>query len=347
MRGGTRGTIRLQASCHFNPPAPCGAGHPRLIIHETDSFISIHPPHAGRDMTEARPPHLQSDFNPPAPCGAGRELGQDRNESALFQSTRPMRGGTFFTAEQYWLIIFQSTRPMRGGTADDGCHPADTGISIHPPHAGRDPGSHLILLRRSISIHPPHAGRDRCDWFADCLRVISIHPPHAGRDPWLHVRAGHHPDFNPPAPCGAGLFAANSQSFGNIFQSTRPMRGGTDYLRRSRRRGGISIHPPHAGRDVKGQPVMHLHPPISIHPPHAGRDNVSINQIHQSTISIHPPHAGRDAYVCMLSTVRQISIHPPHAGRDILVYRFPILDSHFNPPAPCGAGQKVCDFFPL
>ena len=34
-------------------------------------------------------------------------------------------------------------------------------ISIHPPHAGRDPqvfSQHIDLSR--ISIHPPHAGRD-------------------------------------------------------------------------------------------------------------------------------------------------------------------------------------------
>ena len=56
--------------------------------------------------------------------------------------------------------------------------------------------------------------------------------------------------FNPPAPCGAG-----------------PVPPGTDSPS-----GGISIHPPRAGRDSittdNGPEFL-----ISIHPPRAGRDS--------------------------------------------------------------------------
>ena len=35
---------------------------------------------------------------------------------SLFQSTRPLRGGTFFTLVFPVILTFQSTRPLRGGT---------------------------------------------------------------------------------------------------------------------------------------------------------------------------------------------------------------------------------------
>ena len=57
-------------------------------------------------------------------------------------------------------IIFQSTRPLRGGTE----HAIDFRvimiISIHPPLAGRDIGDSLFAKYYRISIHPPLAGRD-------------------------------------------------------------------------------------------------------------------------------------------------------------------------------------------
>ena len=105
-------------------------------------------------------------------------------------------------------------------------------ISIHAPHAGRDPESlelhvsistfqstrpmrgatHLDDLQPyktvKISIHAPHAGRDAAGSPERESGLISIHAPHAGRDP--------------AAPSDVPLV-------------------------------GISIHAPHAGRDLKFQ----------------------------------------------------------------------------------------------
>ena len=57
-------------------------------------------------------------FNPPAPCGAGLSHFVTLTLDAAFQSTRPLRGGTF---NQLDIRLrgerFQSTRPSRGGTA--------------------------------------------------------------------------------------------------------------------------------------------------------------------------------------------------------------------------------------
>ena len=59
------------------------------------SGISIHAPHAGRDIST----NLAS-------CSVSK-----------FQSTRPMRGATIFLLALLVIGRFQSTRPMRGATA--------------------------------------------------------------------------------------------------------------------------------------------------------------------------------------------------------------------------------------
>ena len=55
-------------------------------------------------------------FNPPSPCGEGHLFDAYDTFASVFQSTLPMRGGTFSL--------------VRCKQAQD--------ISIHPPHAGRD-----------------------------------------------------------------------------------------------------------------------------------------------------------------------------------------------------------------
>ena len=146
--------------------------------------ISIHPPHAGRDL----------------------EAFDAEPEKPLFQSTRPMRGGT------RWR------RRGNGGAA----------ISIHPPHAGRDAGKRAAQIFCQISIHPPHAGRDAVasETAPEEPRFQSTRPMRGGTH-LLHPELAEAIYFNPPAPCGAGL--ENFLGLGTliIFQSTRPMRGGT------------------------------------------------------------------------------------------------------------------------
>jgi len=114
----------------------------------------------------------------------------------------------------------------------------------------------------------------------------------------------------------------------SLFQSTLPMRGETYQMHRLMMDVyEISIHSPHAGRDV-GHPDKPLYYRlISIHSPHAGRDECcdewldEINDFNPlspcgerrqppqhilfySVISIHSPHAGRDKD---LSFIRLIS----------------------------------------
>ena len=122
------------------------------------------------------------------------------------------------------------------------------------------------------------------------------------------------------------------------FQSTLPMRGETrSHVCAALLR--ISIHSPHAGRDVIVSARTCWIYRISIHSPHAGRDSTGPLPV-EHQISIHSPHAGRDAShrISIVSGLFQstlpmrgetgatsdswpskISIHSPHAGRDVLL----------------------------
>ena len=191
--------------------------------------ISIHAPHAGRDCQAAHREPYCTNFNPRAPCGARPRRGTTTNSTTLFQSTRPMRGATFY--------ILPTMR------ARD--------ISIHAPHAGRDAGDKYITGSNCISIHAPLAGCDvehiqHTVWFspyfnprAPCgarqgdhlggtpLRAISIHAPHAGRDRCRRSDRRGKYYFNPRAPCGARPRRLIRPTPRPTFQSTRPVRGAT------------------------------------------------------------------------------------------------------------------------
>ena len=148
-------------------------------------------------------------------------------------------------------LRFQSTRPMRGATFYILPTMRARDISIHAPHAGRDAGDKYITGSNCISIHAPLAGCDvehiqHTVWFspyfnprAPCgarqgdhlggtpLRAISIHAPRAGRDFQKANNRVALPNFNPRAPCGARLFRCCKMFLPTRFQSTRPVRGAT------------------------------------------------------------------------------------------------------------------------
>ena len=177
------------------------------------SEISIHPPLAGRDATAAVRLAVGPHFNPPAPCGAGRSR---RNTQSLRRT-------------------FQSTRPLRGGTKCPQALDVVRLISIHPPLAGRDTdalkasalrsafqstrplrgGTRLLCCKQkptSISIHPPLAGRDS-DGQTDLSRPQYFNPPApCGAGLWEAVASRSFRDFNPPAPCGAGRRSTTSSA---------------------------------------------------------------------------------------------------------------------------------------
>ena len=93
---GARHSICLYSRCStgFNPRAPCGARPSPLIRPSPCWRVSIHAPHAGRDLhTYCRVCDLIR-FNPRAPCGARPKRARAHLRALSFQSTRPMRGAT-------------------------------------------------------------------------------------------------------------------------------------------------------------------------------------------------------------------------------------------------------------
>ena len=104
-----------------------------------------------------------------------------------------MRGATTHSIFVPPSERFQSTRPMRGATKNLYNFIRKMEVSIHAPHAGRDPAALSIPLDSQVSIHAPHAGRDQPANHSGASIAVSIHAPHAGRD----GKRGH--DF-PPLP---------------------------------------------------------------------------------------------------------------------------------------------------
>ena len=189
-----------------------------------------------------------------------------------FQSTRPMRGATRFKHRVELRIEVSIHAPHAGRDDIPDREPRFPRVSIHAPHAGRDSPSFRQDGRYGVSIHAPHAGRDAVCAAERQLIVVSIHAPHAGRDePQSPVRlpdavsihaphAGRDRDlticarsaqsFNPRAPCGARPSDSAVGDDMSVFQSTRPMRGATPSTTTRRGRIRVSIHAPHAGRDL-------------------------------------------------------------------------------------------------
>ena len=123
--------------------------------------ISIHAPHAGRDGPRSSPRRRRNNFNPRAPCGARHILTTAFSCGMPFQSTRPMRGAT--TAQPLGRVAktsFQSTRPMRGATNDGGKENPQTQFQSTRPMRGATPRPRYFGAPAPISIHAPHAGRD-------------------------------------------------------------------------------------------------------------------------------------------------------------------------------------------
>ena len=163
VRGGTiRPARALPRFANFNPPTPCGVGQggahpaPRCIR------ISIHPPRAGWDDCDLSGCDL-SDAISIHPPRAGWDFRRQRGryQSISFQSTHPVRGGTFVSFLCY-TIVNDFNPPTPCGVGLKQCRAARhmSTISIHPPRAGWDGDTISGPRRPPISIHPPRAGWD-------------------------------------------------------------------------------------------------------------------------------------------------------------------------------------------
>jgi len=204
------------------------------ILRRSEEAISIHAPHAGRDLDGFLVFREEETFQSTRPMrGATMSVSRSPSSAYAFQSTRPMRGATAQSLSAKLSFRFQSTRPMRGATVGQMQGNVILGISIHAPHAGRDPYTLTFFCRMTgfQSTRPMRRATTYENAFAQQQKfqstrpmrgatgrraavrlryAISIHAPHAGRDEYL------------------GKFSTVEEA----FQSTRPMRGATRLCRR-------------------------------------------------------------------------------------------------------------------
>ena len=268
---GARPPRRLQMCrlSDFNPRAPCGARplparvvavglcistHAPLAGRDGDGRrdvrylgISTHAPLAGRDNKAFEGQH-PTYISTHAPL-AGRDGADwvDKDDSLLFQPTRPLRGATAWCAcrapgSRYFnprapcgarpmrstpsstSSRFQPTRPLRGATGKSGGSSASNLFQpTRPLRGATQPTGGCTGVLPSISTHAPLAGRDvyrrrRCAH----LLYISTHAPLAGRDRSDGCGSSAARDFNPRAPCGARPLPASASSPSANFNPRAP-----------------------------------------------------------------------------------------------------------------------------
>ena len=126
--------------------------------------------------------------------------------------------------------------------------------------------------------------------------------------------------FNPPAPWGAGPTRLRLLLFWLVFQSTRPVGGGTGGNAIVELSITISIHPPRGGRDLSGH-LPHIQA-SDFNPPAPWGAGPPTNPLYDSLEPHFNPPAPWGA--------------GPHQAQTWCLLRY------FNPPAPWGAGQQNC-----
>ena len=126
--------------------------------------------------------------------------------------------------------------------------------------------------------------------------------------------------FNPPSPCGEGLFLLITD--GVAFD--------------------ISIHPPRVGRDLYGGALGQKHHSISIHPPRVGRD-ATRSARSSPALNFNPPSPcgeGRLATFFKSSGNSRFQSTLPVWGGTQIRDPLPGRKKDFNPPSPCGEGPN-------
>ena len=147
--------------------------------------------------------------------------------------------------------LFQSTRPLRGATDGFPVMALQAWISIHAPLAGRDlspispapppryfnprapcgarPTRSLSrgVRRRDFNPRAPCGARPRSGGAGRILPAISIHAPLAGRDMVQQCQLRPLSAFQSTRPLRGATQYSDSRLVGCQFQSTRPLRGAT------------------------------------------------------------------------------------------------------------------------
>ena len=169
-------------------------------------------------------------FNPRAPCGARQTQKGAHMSTILFQSTRPMRGATFDSDYQGSAKVsdFNPRAPCGARRRTTKCLPTPKHFNPRAPCGARLDRFRIVLLFKYFNPRAPCGARPASGAGSSSPALFQSTRPMRGATSGgrrvMHVDAG--------------------------FQSTRPMRGATVSAWQRRDLCGISIHAPHAGRDV-------------------------------------------------------------------------------------------------
>ena len=219
--------------------------------------ISIHAPRAGRDRGQARRDHHNIHFNPRAPCGARHDLraGQGPRSEISIHAPRAGRDASSRLVSVFF-IKFQSTRPVRGATRS----PCGQGrhSRYFKPRAPCGARLSTVPLTKSLVYFNPRApcgARPRTPFRPLFPANFNPRAPCGARRSTVYGALS--PCyFNPRAPCGARRPCGWAFLTPPRFQSTRPVRGATVSCWCCPLQSLISIHAPHAGRDLRGRPAF-------------------------------------------------------------------------------------------
>ena len=198
-----------------------------------------------------------------------------------------------------------------------------------------------------ISIHPPRGGRDQARDIAEAVIHISIHPPRGGRDKPSNLGISQNDLFQSTRPVGGGTRRLLTLIWICGFQSTRPVGGGTPTATPGEDKEEISIHPPRGGRDrprwMRPRPILRFQ---STRPVGGGTDFTPPETV-ADLISIHPPRGGRDSnnsqiFLCDLLQNKQFYVCTSHSHS----YFFLSYGSFFY-PTHSFFGANLPGYFPL
>ena len=161
-----------------------------------------------------------------------------------------MRGETQDHVVDLAKMVFQSTLPMRGETTGRGLKRRSPAISIHSPHAGRD-FLDGILGKYAKDFNPLSPCGER-RWVMRSNGHLSLFQstlPMRGETELISQGATL-VSFQSTLPMRGETRMSFPMMRSSRFQSTLPMRGETKRLSAFSVYGDISIHSPHAGRDL-------------------------------------------------------------------------------------------------
>ncbi len=185
-----------------------------------------------------------------------------------FQSTHPVWDGTGSRCRR--VVVDRHFNPPipcgMGQTENKSLYRQDM-ISIHPSRVGWDYKIHLPVFVAQISIHPSRVGWD-VGSVASMPGIAHFNPPiPCGMGLFLlSIKLDYLPNFNPPIPCGMGREVNFVPGVVLAFQSTHPVWDGTALTRSGLQRWRFqSTHPVWDGtksRLLRGKHDADFNPPI-------------------------------------------------------------------------------------